>query len=164
MEAFQSKPFTTSLKTQLTADRPNHFIVANKMTAGSVIENLHIKNWPVHLFYVSSCSDLTMRGMFLDNRDGNAPNSRSGGLPAAHNSDGFDVSSTNDTVIYGNTVYNQDDCVAVTSGNNIIVSDMYCDGGHGLSIGSVGGKSNNNVTNILVSLLFPFDVSQAVRQ
>ena len=26
---------------------------------------------------------------------------------------------------------------------------MYCDGGHGLSIGSVGGKSNNNVTNIL---------------
>jgi polygalacturonase len=27
---------------------------------------------------------------------------------------------------------------------------MYCSGGHGLSIGSVGGKSNNNVTNILV--------------
>ena len=26
---------------------------------------------------------------------------------------------------------------------------MYCDGGHGLSIGSVGGKSNNNVTNIV---------------
>jgi polygalacturonase len=25
---------------------------------------------------------------------------------------------------------------------------MYCNGSHGLSIGSVGGKSNNNVTNI----------------
>ena len=28
---------------------------------------------------------------------------------------------------------------------------MYCDGSHGLSIGSVGGKSNNNVTNIAFS-------------
>jgi polygalacturonase len=36
----------------------------------------------------------------------------------------------------------------VTSGNNIIVNNMYCNGSHGLSIGSVGGKSNNNVTNI----------------
>jgi polygalacturonase len=35
---------------------------------------------------------------------------------------------------------NQDDCVAVTSGNNLTISNMYCDGGHGLSIGSVGGK------------------------
>lgn len=47
------------------------------------------------------------------------------------------------------TVINQDDCVAVTSGNEILVSNMYCNGSHGLSIGSVGGKSNNNVTNIV---------------
>jgi polygalacturonase len=38
--------------------------------------------------------------------------------------------------------------VAVTSGNNIHVNNMYCNGSHGLSIGSIGGKSNNNVTNI----------------
>ncbi|KAG9609517.1 glycoside hydrolase, partial [Aureobasidium melanogenum] len=52
-------------------------------------------------------------------------------------------------VLRDSKVLNQDDCVAITSGNNITVSNMYCDGGHGLSIGSVGGKSNNNVTNIL---------------
>jgi polygalacturonase len=46
-------------------------------------------------------------------------------------------------------VTNQDDCVAVTSGNNVTVTGFCCDGGHGLSIGSVGGKSNNNVTNIV---------------
>jgi polygalacturonase len=92
-----------------------------------------------------------MYGMLLDNRAGDAPNAISGGLPAAANSDGFDVSTTNDSVIYNNIVYNQDDCVAITSGNNITVSNMYCSGSHGLSIGSVGGKSNNNVTNILVS-------------
>ena len=136
--------------------RPDHFIVVNKMTAGSIVENLHIRNWPTHLFSISSSSNLTMRGMLLDNRAGDAPNFRSGGLPAAHNSDGFDVSTTNDSVIYNNIVYNQDDCVAITSGNNITVHNFYCSGGHGMSIGSVGGKSNNNVTNILVGILFSF--------
>jgi len=129
--------------------KPDHFIVVNKMTGGSVIENLHIQNWPVHLFSISSSSDLIMRDMLLDNSAGDAPNNRSNGLAAAHNSDGFDVSSTNNTLITNATVFNQDDCVAVTSGNNITVDSMYCSGGHGLSIGSVGGKSNNVVTNIV---------------
>lgn len=96
---------------------------------------------------------MSMYGMLLDNSAGDAPNAASGGLAAAHNSDGFDIGTTTDSMIYDNTVYNQDDCVAITSGNNITVSNMYCSGGHGLSIGSVGGKSNNDVTNILVSLL-----------
>ena len=142
--------------------RPDHFIVVSKMTAGSIVENLHIRNWPTHLFSISSSSNLTMRGMLLDNRAGDAPNFRSGGLPAAHNSDGFDVSTTNDSVIYNNIVYNQDDCVAITSGNNITVHNFYCSGGHGMSIGSVGGKSNNNVTNILVGILFSFRVDNVL--
>jgi polygalacturonase len=61
---------------------------------------------------------------------------------------GFGLSSTNNTKVRDSTVINQDDCVAVTSGNNILVTNMHCNGSHGLSIGSVGGKSNNNVTNI----------------
>ena len=48
-------------------------------------------------------------------------------------------------------VYNQDDCVAVTSGSNILVDSMYCSGGHGLSIGSIGGKSNNTVSGVTFS-------------
>jgi polygalacturonase len=61
---------------------------------------------------------------------------------------GFGLASTNNTIVRDSTVINQDDCVAVTSGANISISNMYCDGSHGLSIGSVGGKSNNNVTSI----------------
>lgn len=69
---------------------------------------------------------------------------------------GFDLATTNNTQIRDSTVINQDDCVAVTSGNEILVSNMYCNGSHGLSIGSVGGKSNNNVTNItLYVILWP---------
>lgn len=93
--------------------------------------------------------DATFRNIYLDSSDGYAPNNRSNGLPASHNSDGFDMSGSTNSIITNSTVINQDDCVAITSGNNITVSDMYCAGGHGISIGSVGGKSNNNVTNIL---------------
>jgi polygalacturonase len=120
------------------------------MTAGSVVENLHIQNWPTHLFSISSCSNTIFRNLLMDNSAGDAPNAISGGLAAAHNSDGFDMSSSSNMTITDSTVYNQDDCVAITSGNNVTVSNLYCSGGHGMSIGSVGGKSNNNVTNILV--------------
>lgn len=78
----------------------------------------------------------------LDNADGYAPNNISNGLPAAHNSDGFDVSSSKGVRIRDSVVANQDDCVAVTSGDGIIVDNMWCNGSHGLSIGSVGGKSS----------------------
>jgi hypothetical protein len=45
-------------------------------------------------------------------------------------------------------VYNQDDCVAINSGTNLYFSGLYCSGGHGLSIGSVGGRDDNTVKNV----------------
>jgi polygalacturonase len=53
--------------------------------------------------------------------------------------------------------------VAVTSGNNILVNNMYCNGSHGLSIGSVGGKSNNNVINITFSNSVVLNAQNGVR-
>lgn len=129
--------------------KPDHFFVASKVVGTSFIQNLNIKNYPVHCFSVTNCVGLTMQNINLDNTDGNAPNAMSSGLPAAHNSDGFDLSGTNNSFILSSVVNNQDDCVAITSGNNVQVSGLTCTGSHGLSIGSVGGKSNNNVTNIL---------------
>lgn len=114
----------------------------------NVIRDLYIQNWPTHCFDITNVQNLEIYNLILNNLAGNAPNSKSDGLPAAHNSDGFDVSGSVNVSIHDNIVYNQDDCVAITSGNNMEVYNMYCDGSHGLSIGSVGGKSNNNVTNI----------------
>ncbi|KAJ5741041.1 hypothetical protein N7493_000913 [Penicillium malachiteum] len=128
--------------------KPDHFIVVDKVTGNSVIEKLYIRNWPVHLFDITGCENVVFQDMTLNNAAGDAPNSRSNGLAAAHNSDGFDVSSSYNITIRRNFVHNQDDCVAITSGNNMTVSGMTCEGSHGLSIGSIGGKSNNNVTNI----------------
>ncbi|KAI9643301.1 hypothetical protein NHQ30_007919 [Ciborinia camelliae] len=128
--------------------KPNTFIKASNLIGSSVIENLYILNWPVHLFSITGAKGLTVRNMFLNNAAGDAPNAASGNISAGHNSDGFGIKTSSDVTVKDSIVYNQDDCVAVTSGNNITIDNLYCYGGHGLSIGSVGGKSNNNVTNI----------------
>lgn len=44
-------------------------------------------------------------------------------------------------------VKNQDDCLAINSGSNIIFEDNSCSGGHGISIGSISsGKMISGVT------------------
>lgn len=57
------------------------------------------------------------------------------------------------------------DCVAITSGDSITVTNMYCSGGHGLSIGSIGGKasSTNSVSNVLIENSRVLNSSNGVR-
>ncbi|KAJ4422619.1 hypothetical protein N0V82_002738 [Gnomoniopsis sp. IMI 355080] len=132
------------------AVKPDHFFVIQDMYNAS-FSGLYIQNWPTHLFYVTGNDYLSMTNLVLNNSAGDAPNSVSDGLAAAHNSDGFDISSSNYVTLDSITVYNQDDCVAVTSGMQVSVSNMYCSGGHGLSIGSIGGKSDNVVDSVTFS-------------
>ncbi|CAL3969723.1 unnamed protein product [Diplocarpon coronariae] len=143
--------------------KPNTFIQV-KLTNHSVIENLHIQNYPVHGFRIADSNSLTVRNIVMDNASGDAPNSRSGNKSAAHNSDGFGVGSKSQNILLENIrVYNQDDCVAVTSGNNITINKAYCSGGHGLSIGSVGGKADNNVTNVVFKNAYLINNSNGAR-
>jgi polygalacturonase len=48
-------------------------------------------------------------------------------------------------------VKNQDDCLAINSGTSITFTGGTCSGGHGLSIGSVGGRSDNVVKTVTIS-------------
>ncbi|KAH7143529.1 putative endopolygalacturonase D [Dactylonectria macrodidyma] len=128
-------------------DKPNHFIVL-KHTNNAKVTGLNIKNWPVHCFYMQYNYDLVVSDITLDNSAGDEPNDSSDGDAAAHNSDGFDISSSDGVTLSNIWVHNQDDCVAVTSGSNIVIDGIYCYGGHGLSIGSIGGKSNNTVDGV----------------
>jgi polygalacturonase len=143
-------PKMTSHLPFLSRYRPDHFVVV-KHSTNLTIKDLNIKNWPVHCFDITDNEGVTITGLNLDNSDGDTPNAASSGLPAAHNSDGFDISSSDYVTLDNIYVRNQDDCVAVTSGTHVTVNNMYCDGGHGLSIGSIGGKSNNTVDNITFS-------------
>ncbi|CAI4039587.1 hypothetical protein SMKI_08G2560 [Saccharomyces mikatae IFO 1815] len=107
------------------------------LTGKSEVTGLNIKNAPHQVFSINKCSDLTINGVTIDIKDGDS----AGG----HNTDGFDVGSSTNVVIQGCTVYNQDDCIAVNSGTTIKFLNNYCYNGHGISVGSVGGRSDNTV-------------------
>ncbi|KAF5558937.1 polygalacturonase [Fusarium mexicanum] len=115
------------------------FFAAHKLT-DSKINNLYVKNTPVQAVSINGVNGLTINQFTLDNKDGDTK--------GGHNTDAFDIGSSTGVTITGAKVYNQDDCVAVNSGKNIIFQNGYCHGGHGLSIGSVGGRDDNIVDNV----------------
>ncbi|KAI4869041.1 endopolygalacturonase [Hypoxylon rubiginosum] len=130
------------------------FFAAHKLNA-STITGLNVKNTPVQGFSINQAYGLTLRDITIDNSDGDA-----GG---GHNTDAFDVGSSDGVRILGADVRNQDDCLAVNSGTNIEFSGGSCSGGHGLSIGSVGGRADNDVSNVLISRSSIHDSQNGVR-
>ncbi|CAL1694788.1 unnamed protein product [Somion occarium] len=71
------------------------------------------------------------------------------------NTDGFSAGGT-DLLFEGNHIENGDDCLTVGNGaKNIIFRNSYCEGGHGLSIGSLGnGGQVADVQNVLIENVF----------
>jgi polygalacturonase len=130
-----------------TIDKPKFFRL--KLTS-SRIEGLNILNAPVHMFSISGCRSLVLDRINIDNSAGDkmAPG---GKKTLGHNTDAFDVGESNDITISNAYVRNQDDCLAVNSGTNIKFVNGTCIGGHGLSIGSVGGRNNNVVKNVQIT-------------
>lgn len=66
-------------------------------------------NTPVQAVSIASCDSLTITDMTINDSAGDAGN-------LGHNTDGFDIGTSNNVVITGAKVYNQDDCVAINSG------------------------------------------------
>ncbi|KAH6976291.1 polygalacturonase [Ilyonectria sp. MPI-CAGE-AT-0026] len=115
------------------------FFFAHGLTS-SVINNLHILNTPLMAVSISNVAGLAVNNIIID--------SSAGDSAGGHNTDGFDIGDSSSVTITNAKVYNQDDCVAVNSGTDITFTGGLCSGGHGLSIGSVGGRSNNVVKNV----------------
>ncbi|KKK12990.1 hypothetical protein P175DRAFT_0515167 [Aspergillus ochraceoroseus IBT 24754] len=107
----------------------------------STITGLSIKNTPAQAVSVQA-TNVYLIDMTIDNSAGDSE--------GGHNTDGFDISDSTGVYIRGATVKNQDDCLAINSGENIEFSGGYCSGGHGLSIGSIGGRSDNIVKNVTI--------------
>jgi len=103
---------------------------------------LNIRNTPVQCFSVDNTQNLLMDRITIDNSAGDA---------LGHNADAFDIGESSNIAITNANVKNQDDCLAVNSGSNITFTGGTCAGGHGLSIGSVGGRDNNDVSNVLIA-------------
>ncbi|KAF2686049.1 glycoside hydrolase family 28 protein [Lentithecium fluviatile CBS 122367] len=109
----------------------------------STISNLNVKNTPVQGFSINSATDLVLDHITIDNSAGDITD-------GGHNTDAFDVGSSSGITISNANIKNQDDCLAINSGTNIHFVDGTCSGGHGLSIGSVGGRSDNTVDGVVI--------------
>ncbi|KAK2008242.1 family 28 glycosyl hydrolase [Colletotrichum eremochloae] len=118
------------------------FFNAHSLT-DSNIRGINVLNTPVQAFSINGVSNLGIYDVVLDNSLGDTK--------GGHNTDAFDVGSSNGVYISGAVVKNQDDCLAINSGTNITFTAGDCSGGHGLSIGSVGGRSNNVVKGVVIS-------------
>ncbi|KAK7532172.1 glycoside hydrolase [Phyllosticta citribraziliensis] len=130
------------------------FFYAHSLKKNSKISGLNVKNTPVQGFSINSSEDLTLDGITIDN---------SAGADQGHNTDAFDVGSSTGITISGAKVYNQDDCLAINSGTDITFTGGYCSGGHGLSIGSVGGRDDNTVSNVKITNTKVVDSDNGVR-
>ncbi|KAH8719178.1 glycoside hydrolase [Phaeosphaeriaceae sp. PMI808] len=118
------------------------FFFAHAMKSSRIV-GLNIKNTPVQGFSINGATDLTLDHITIDNSAGDVAN-------GGHNTDAFDVGSSTGITISNANIKNQDDCLAVNSGTDITFIGGTCSGGHGISIGSVGGRSNNIVKNVKV--------------
>ncbi|KAF4633628.1 hypothetical protein G7Y89_g4489 [Cudoniella acicularis] len=115
------------------------FFQAHDLISSSFTD-VYILNPPVQVFSIDSCTDVTFTGITIDGTAGDS---------LGANTDGFDIGDSTGVTISGANVYNQDDCVAINSGTGITFTGGVCSGGHGLSVGSVGGRTDNTVKTIL---------------
>ncbi|KAG7108621.1 Endopolygalacturonase 1 like protein [Verticillium longisporum] len=118
-------------------------LLAVKGLNNSIVKGLNFKDQPVHGISVNTVNNLQLIDVTLD--------ASAGDSKGGHNTDGFDVGNAQNILISGAIVKNQDDCLAINSGTNITFTGGNCSGGHGLSIGSVGNRSNNVVKTIRIN-------------
>ena len=119
-----------------------------------------------NLFRCDGCTNFRMTGLYIRASpqfhvitSGNSKNvyysnitlySVSDSDNVAHNTDGFDIGPASYVTVENVHVTNDDDCIVLKPGaDNVQARDIYCDGGHGLSVGSLGSShgSNDSVTN-----------------
>ncbi|KAG5735497.1 Endopolygalacturonase I [Termitomyces sp. T112] len=131
-----------------------------KIRISGTFSNVKVVNSPQRTYSVSNPDTLVMSGLTIDNSQGDLPNAQSDGRPAGHNTDGFDCSTT-DLTIENSSIHNQDDCLAINKGSNIVFRGNTCTGGHGISIGSIA--SDATVSGITISGNTVINNDQALR-
>ncbi|KAG8886460.1 hypothetical protein FRB98_001279 [Tulasnella sp. 332] len=133
--------------------KPHPFI---KFKGYGTFEDVTILNSPAQAISVGTTGSTVIQGITVDNSAGDA-----GAL--GHNTDGFDISASSVT-LSKNVVKNQA-ALLCYSGSAIVIEDMTCSGGHGISIGSIAtGKTvsgvkiaRNTITNGLYGLRIKVD-------
>ncbi|VDC03741.1 unnamed protein product [Peniophora sp. CBMAI 1063] len=131
-----------------------------KVKISGTFSNVKVLNSPAQVYSIDNAAQLTLSGLTIDNTAGDAVDA-STGKTVAKNTDGFDVGNQAPLTIMNSVVKNQDDCIAINSGSNILFQNNTCSGGHGISIGSIG--SDDTVSNITVTNNIIDNSAQALR-
>ncbi|XP_048520035.1 probable endopolygalacturonase II [Dendroctonus ponderosae] len=126
--------------------KPKFFIMQLHNT---VMSNMYILNSPQHNVILADSTNVKLVGWVADASAG-AENTD---VQAGHNTDGFVIINSTNILLQNSVIYNQDDCVVVYSGSNILVEDFICYGGHGLSI-SAGHDDENVELNTVYNVTF----------
>ncbi|RDW92589.1 putative polygalacturonase 2-3 [Coleophoma crateriformis] len=137
--------------------KPNFFAIEKLIS--STITGLYFQNSPRQVMSINDATTVTIADITIDNSAGNTGDTST----AATNTDAFDIASSTGVTITGANVSNQDDCLAINSGTDITFTKSTCTGGHGLSIGSVGGRTDNTVKSITISSSTVTNSQNAVR-
>lgn len=133
-------PFIGYLERQ--ENRPRLLTIGNSKNL--LIENIILLNSPYWTFWVYSVDGLEVRNVDISARR-TKEDSHSLLDISAFNTDGFDVTGNN-VWIHDCTVWNQDDTIAVKDGSTNMVFERINASGVGLTIGSIGGSFNKNIT------------------
>ncbi|KAI0602621.1 glycoside hydrolase family 28 protein [Biscogniauxia sp. FL1348] len=105
-------------------------LVVDGLEGGS-ITGLRMINSPNWFNLIANSSDILVSDMVLEAKSSNAN--------AVKNSDGWDTYRSEYVVIQNSVIDNTDDCVSFKpNSTNIVVQGLFCNGSHGISVGSLG--------------------------
>ncbi|KAM3067558.1 hypothetical protein ACMFMG_000126 [Clarireedia jacksonii] len=97
----------------------------------SVLSNLVLRYSPEYYIFVANATNVVFDNI---NIAGGSSSSN-----VAKNTDGWDTYRSTDIVIQNSVINNGDDCVSFKpNSTNILVQNLFCNGSHGISVGSLG--------------------------
>ncbi|TFK50935.1 pectin lyase-like protein [Heliocybe sulcata] len=114
------------------------------------IQDIMMLNGPEWINFVTDSSDVLYNNIHI--------NASSTSKNLAKNTDGWDIYRSDNVTIQNSIINNGDDCVSFKpNSTNILVSNLNCNGSHGISVGSLGQYPGEydivaNVTSINVRM------------
>ncbi|KAK0631402.1 exopolygalacturonase [Immersiella caudata] len=112
----------------------------------SVLSDLRLRRSPQYYHFVANASNVVFNNIDI------AGASVSQNM--AKNTDGWDTYRSRDVTIMNSVINNSDDCVSFKpNSTNILVQSLFCNGSHGISVGSLGQYAGefDIVESIMVS-------------
>jgi len=116
------------------------------LSGTSSVNTITISNSPAQHVSVDTCSGTIFNTVKIV-----IDRSRLQSGKQAKNTDGYDISNSADVQILNSYVDNNDDCIAVNGGTtgvkNLLIDNIECHNGHGISIGSLGKSNKNDIVD-----------------